>query len=145
MSSSPSLFLDCEKNISVNIFISIQYFKHLNLISSQSVGTVSVYGFDFLWLQVRTLRNSNIFSCHSESALHLYLWINLLAENSCVAGLSRSWFPGQVAHSTPLLVTSRVLSLGQEFLVQKKKQDQPNLFLWLSHHSTVAMATVLLS
>ena len=27
-----------EKNISVNIFISIQYFKHLNLISSQSSG-----------------------------------------------------------------------------------------------------------
>ena len=30
--------LDCEKNISVNIFIPIQYFKHLNLISSQSSG-----------------------------------------------------------------------------------------------------------
>ena len=38
MSSSPSLFLDCETNISVNIFIPIQYFKHLNLISSQSSG-----------------------------------------------------------------------------------------------------------
>ena len=35
MSSSP-LFLDCEINISVNIFIPIQYFKLLNLISSQS-------------------------------------------------------------------------------------------------------------
>ena len=33
MSSSPSLFLDCEKNISVNIFISIQYFKYCCLIS----------------------------------------------------------------------------------------------------------------
>ena len=30
--------LTVEKNISVNIFIPIQYFKHLNLISSQSSG-----------------------------------------------------------------------------------------------------------
>ena len=33
-----SLTLDREKNISVNIFIPIQYFKNLNLISSQSSG-----------------------------------------------------------------------------------------------------------
>ena len=32
MSSGPSLFLDCENNISVNIFIPIQYFKHLNVV-----------------------------------------------------------------------------------------------------------------
>ena len=38
MSSSP-LFLDRDKNIPVNIVITIQYFKHLNLISSQSDGT----------------------------------------------------------------------------------------------------------
>ena len=39
MSSSPSLFLNQETNTSVNIFIPIQYFEHLNLISLFSDAT----------------------------------------------------------------------------------------------------------
>ena len=55
MSSSPSLFLDCKKNISVNIFIPIQYFKHLNLISSDGCALIRLWHFELVsyWVELR--------------------------------------------------------------------------------------------
>ena len=57
--------------------------------------TMSVHGFDFLWLPVRALRNSNIFSRHSESAIPLIYIYDLLQRRSLsvsVAASRMTWF-----------------------------------------------------